>query len=266
MELLGPSLHSLAQRHIHAARKSGGTAHSGGLPHLGAYARGMLAALEGLHAQVSSTVGLLSSGGGRRAVLPSKQSVGSALTCPSKFQPLPLIISCASFLSLSPAQGLIHNDVKPANFTVVRGFDPASLVSGSGSGGDPRIFLIDFGFTLRCELRDAVGSDGCAWQAGLVSVVGCMAGTAGTAVLPTNAHQNLSTITLLACFLSRSHRRWAPEKAGEPLDFVGTPDFAASTVLLARGLSCFVEFRGGGGSLQCLAIMSGSCPSCACLL
>lgn len=151
MEMLGPSLHSLCQRHMHAARKSGGTAPGGGLPHLGAYARGMLAALEGLHAQVSSTVGVLSSGAERRAVLPSKQSVRSALTRPSQFQPLPLIISRTSLLSLSPVQGLIHNNVKPANFTVARGFDPASLASGSGtSSGDPRIFLIDFGFTLRC--------------------------------------------------------------------------------------------------------------------
>ena len=41
---------------------------------------------------------------------------------------------------------MIHNDVKPANFTVARGFDPASLASG---GDDPRIFLIDYGFALR---------------------------------------------------------------------------------------------------------------------
>lgn len=40
----------------------------------------------------------------------------------------------------------MHNDVKPANFTVARGFDPASLTSG---GSDPRIFLIDYGFALR---------------------------------------------------------------------------------------------------------------------
>lgn len=50
MELLGPSLHSLCQRHVTTAKKNGGS--GGGLPHLGAYARGMLAALEGLHTQV----------------------------------------------------------------------------------------------------------------------------------------------------------------------------------------------------------------------
>ena len=110
MDLLGPSLHDLNYHHKKAARAAAGAAGAPRrpLPRLGAYARGMLGALEGLH-----------------------------------------------------SQGLIHHDVKPANFLVA----PPSGSSDGGSNGaagageaalqqeeeeeEPQVFLIDFGFALR---------------------------------------------------------------------------------------------------------------------
>lgn len=58
MSLLGPSLHSLNQRHRPAVQAQ-----------LGGYARGMLAALEGLHRQ-----GVSQSGSGRLRIMREKTS------------------------------------------------------------------------------------------------------------------------------------------------------------------------------------------------
>ncbi|KAL4436953.1 hypothetical protein ABPG75_004092 [Micractinium tetrahymenae] len=107
MSLLGPSLHALNQRHRPAVQAQ-----------LGGYARGMLAALEGLH-----------------------------------------------------RQGLIHNDIKPANFVVPHGFAPPSPPgapqAGTGTGSIssaclqdapvPQVFLIDFGFALKWDPSRAGG-------------------------------------------------------------------------------------------------------------
>ncbi|PSC69337.1 microtubule-actin cross-linking factor isoforms 1 2 3 5 [Micractinium conductrix] len=133
LSLLGPSLHTLNQQRRAAV-----------VDHLPAYARGMLAAVEGLH-----------------------------------------------------RHGLIHNDIKPANFVVPLGFDPSPPVDAAPAApGDlapplqrlpkgetppqshppPRILLIDFGFAFDAD----------------------------------------------------------PAKAGQPWPFVGTPDFAASVALEGR--------------------------------
>lgn len=80
MSLLGPSLHTLNQRHLDGARSdSSASASAEGLPHLGAYARGMLAALEGLHAQVG---GQLRVGAGHHACGPALAQPGPCSGCP----------------------------------------------------------------------------------------------------------------------------------------------------------------------------------------
>lgn len=222
MSLLGPSMHALNQRHLSAARaERGSAAPPSGLPHLGAYARGMLAALEGLHGQVwgDSELGQIGAVGGCWGAAALEPSAARLPPPSPASHSSPPRLTCSEPPRLFPPhQGYVHHDVKPANFCVEEGHVMAA--AGAVPPPAPRVFLIDFGWARGCPPD--------AWDGGRM----CRPGSPPCSELgrlhqcPLVAH----AASVAAACCSFSHR-FDPARCGGPMEFVGTPDFASSATL-----------------------------------